>query len=313
MQSSTIVPASAEQQTLPGRRKPANSRRRTGLLIAISFVVPALAVLVLLRIWPAIQSILLSFTSWDGIGEPIIVGLKNYYNLATDPVFLQALQNNLLLLLAVPVWVIVPFFVAVALRSRPFGWRVFRLAFFVPNVLSPVIVGIFFSVMLQPQGAVNTLLRSIGLGFITQNWLGDPALALVTLASVVIWSSFGVGVLIFLAALGSVDDDLIAAARLDGAGWWRIQRSVILWEILPAIEFWAVLVLISTFSQLFPLVYTLTRGGPGYATYILDYNIYQEAFKFGNFGYASAIGVVLFALTLVLAVLQIWLFRRADK
>lgn len=285
-------------------------RLRRRVLLPVAFLAPALAVLVVFRLWPMAQAFYLSFTHWDGISSPEWIGLDNYRFLAEDPTFLTALRNNLLLLLALPVWVILPLMVAMILHGRVPGWRFFRLAFFLPALLSPVVIGVFFSIMLRADGPVNSILDAVGLGGLAHAWLADPSTALTAVIVIIIWATFGIGVLIFLSALGTVDPDLVDAAKVDGASWLQTQRDVVFWEVLPVVEFWTVISLISVFTALFPFIFTLTGGGPGYATYILDFDIYQEAFGNGALGYASAIGVVLFFVVLVLALIQMRLFRR---
>jgi ABC-type sugar transport system permease subunit len=281
-------------------------------LLPLLFVAPALALLLVLRVWPMVQAFYLSFTSWDGISSPEWIGTDNFAYLFHDPIFKQALVHNLLLLLAIPVWVILPFLIAAALHERVPGWRFFRAAFFLPALLSPVIIGVFFSIMLREDGAVNEILRSVGLGALAHGWLTESSTALIVVGAIIVWASFGIGVLIYLAALSTLDSELVDAARLDGASWLQVQRHVVFWEILPVAQFWSVVVLISIFTALFPYVLTLTNGGPGYATYILDFDIYTEAFGGANgaAGYASAVGVVLFLIVLVLSVIQLRLFRR---
>jgi ABC-type sugar transport system permease subunit len=127
--------------------------------------------------------------------------------------------------------------------------------------------------------------------------------------AIIIWSTFGVGVLIFLSALSSLDRELVDAAHVDGASGWQIQRHVVFWQLLPVIEFWAIIIVISSFTAFFPLIYTLTQGGPGFSTYTADFDLYQEAFAGGNLGYASAIGIVLLAVIGIVAGLTVGLLR----
>jgi ABC-type sugar transport system permease subunit len=124
-----------------------------------------------------------------------------------------------------------------------------------------------------------------------------------------IWATFGIGTLIFLAALSNLDHEQIEAARVDGASPLQVQRHVIFWQLLPVIEFWAVLILIISFTAFFPLIYTLTAGGPGFATYTVDFDLYTEAFKTGALGYASAIGVAMLALMGAIGALLVGLLR----
>lgn len=286
-------------------------RRRTPV-VAVLFLGPAVLLLSVFRVWPMVEAFRLSLTEWRGFAPPEFVGFANYAALVRDPAFINALVNNGLILLAFPVWIFAPFVIASLLHGRIWGWRVFRMAFFLPAVLSPVIIGIFFEAMLRFDGPVNIVLRAVGLGWLAKEWLVNSSTAFPVLVAVIIWSSFGIGVLLFLAALGNVNPELYDAANVDGVSWLQMQRHVVFPEIRSVVEFWSVIVLISSFTALLPLVFTLTGGGPGRATEVVDFYIYQQAFESGSLGYASAVGVVLFLVVLLLVIVQLWLFRRKE-
>lgn len=275
----------------------------------MAFLAPAIVVLVVLRVLPMIQAVRLSLTHWDGFSDPTYVGLANYKALLHDPTFRKALVNNLLILLSVPVWILVPLAIAIVLFQRVPGWRLFRAVFFIPAVLSPVIIGSYYEIALRMDGPLNEGLRAVGLGSLRHAWLADSSTALVTVAGILIWASFGIGVLIFLAALANVDPELYDAAKIDGANGFQQHRHVTVPGILPVIGFYSVIVVISLFTVLFPYIFTLTGGGPGYSTYVIEFDVYQEAFQSGSFGYASAMGVVLFLVVLVLSLVQLRVFR----
>jgi len=278
--------------------------------MALLFLLPAFVLLILFRLIPIADAFRLSFTRWNGFSAPEFIGFDNYTALPNDPVFKTALRNNLIVLAAVPIGVIGPFLLATLLHARIWGWRFFRMAFFLPAVLSPVIIGSFFEVMLRFDGPINTLLRSLGLDSLALQWLADSRTALYVYIAVMLWIAFGVGVLLFMASLSGTDPDLAASAQIDGASWLQVQWHVVLPQVRPMIEFWTVLLIIVVFTTQFPLVFTLTRGGPGHASTILEFLIYQRAFANGALGFASALGVMLFLFVLVLASLQIFLFRR---
>lgn len=261
-------------------------------------LLPALAILAWLMIYPAGDAVHLAFTNWDGFSSPQSVGLENFSNLLHDKHFKEALFHNLAIIAAMPIWIGLPYGIAWGIHRQIWGWKFFRFAFFLPVVLSPVVIGVYYGIVLKPDGPLNSALESVGLGFIAQEWLNDPPIALPVVIAIIIWSTFGIGVLIFLSGLASLDGELIDAAKVDGASPWQIQRHVIFWQLLPVIEFWAVLIVIASFTAFFPLIYTLTHGGPGYSTYTADFDLYQEAFTNGRLGYASAIGV---ALALIIA------------
>lgn len=279
---------------------------------ALLFLIPALIVLLVFRLVPIGQAFTLSFTKWNGVGAPEWIGWANFSAIAIDPVFWAALRNNFLVLLSLPLWVIGPLIVAAIIHAGVPGARFFRLAVFLPAVLSPVVIGAYYNVVLRYNGPFNAFLRDIGLGSLAHQWLNDPATALPVLILILIWATFGIGVLIYLAALAQVNPELYDAAEMDGANWFQTQWHVTIPSTRRTIEFWFVIVLISSFTTVFPFVYTLTRGGPGYATYLLDYYVYDAAFFGGSFGYASAVGVVLLIIVSAISLASIWLFRRGQ-
>jgi ABC-type sugar transport system permease subunit len=284
---------------------------RSKLIASLLFLAPALAILVVFRLVPIEQAFYLSFTRWPGGNvEPEWIGLENFARISTDPVFWAALRNNLLVLLSLPVWVGAPLLIAALIHAGVPGAKFFRLMVFLPAVLSPVVIGAYFNVLLKYNGALNTFLRDIGLGALAGQWLNDPATALLVMVSILIWATLGIGTLIYLAALAQVNPELYDAATLDGANWWQKQRDITIPQTRRTIEFWAIFVIISTFTTVFPFVYTLTRGGPGYSTYLLDYYTYDAAFFGGAFGYASAVGMVLLVIVSGVCGLAFLILRR---
>jgi ABC-type sugar transport system permease subunit len=268
-------------------------RRLDGFVPALLFLLPAAVLLAWLMVYPAGDAVRLSFTSWDGLSSPQAVGLHNFEALAHDKHFKEALVHNLAIVGAMPIWIGLPYGVAWALHREVVGWKLFRFAFFLPVVLSPVVIGVYYGIVLKPDGPFNSALGSIGLGFLARDWLNNPSLTLPVVIGIIIWSTFGIGVLLFLSGFANLDSEQVDAAKVDGASPWQVQRHVIFWQLLPVIEFWAVLIVIASFTAFFPLIYTLTHGGPGYSTYTVDFDLYQEAFSAGRLGYAAAIGVVL--------------------
>jgi ABC-type sugar transport system permease subunit len=256
-------------------------------------LLPAVALLAWLMIYPVGDAVHLSFTNWDGFSAPKSVGFENFSKLSHDKLFKEALLHNLAFVAALPIWVALPYFLAWQLHRKVFGWKFFRFAFFLPVVFSPVVIGVYYGIVLRPEGPLNSALESIGLGFLAHEWLNDPSIALPVVIAIIIWATQGIGVLIFLSALSNLDTEQVDAARVDGASPWQIQRHVIFWQVLPVIEFWAILIVILSFTALFPLVFALTHGGPGHSTYVVDFDLYLEAFSSGRLGYASAMGIVL--------------------
>lgn len=273
-------------------------------MTAAIFLAPMLALIGMFLAVPVYQAFVLSFSDWDGFAAPQGVGLENFRVMFSDTLFRTAIGNNARLLAALPIWVLTPYVIALGLFSKPPGWRLFRIALFLPAVLSPVVLGIYYTIFLSPEGPLNTALRAFGLGRLAISWLNSPNLTIYVVVAILIWSGLGIGVVLFLAAFSNMDMEQVEAARLDGASWLQIQMHVVFWQMLPSIQFWSVIVLVSSFTGVFPLVYALTNGGPGHSTYFTDFALYQAAFQNGRLGYASAIGVTLLLIVATLGIVQ---------
>lgn len=274
---------------------------------------PAVALLVVFRLAPILLSVWLGLTDWEGAGPANFIGLENYKALLEDPVFWAALKNTALFVLAIPIWTLVPLVCAMAIDRRIRGWRVFRAAFYFPTILSPVVIGLYFVMLLQYDGPVNAALRGLGLDGLAREWLVDPQLALPVVIAIVIWATFGIGVAIFLSALSAVDEQVVDAARVDGARWFAVQRFAVLPQIMPSILFWVFLCFITSMGYLFPYVFTLTMGGPGSSTYVLDFYVYQTAFYGGDFGYAAAMGTAILVIAAIPAALLMLAYSRVRR
>jgi ABC-type sugar transport system permease subunit len=228
------------------------------------------------------------------------VGRLNYELVLEDPTFREAVENSALLLLAVPVLVLISLVVSVLLFDRVRGWRFYRTVVFLPFILAIPVVGIIFSYILQLNGVLNEALRGIGLGGLALDWLGDERLALWSVLFVIVWREVGFGIILFLARLMSMDESQLEAARIDGAGWFQRLRHIIVPELRGTIEFYAVIATITMLAWVFAYVWTLTAGGPGNATQIVELYIYNQGVRGSLPGLASAVAVLLLVTTLVL-------------
>jgi ABC-type sugar transport system permease subunit len=287
------------------RRRRAAAAAQGRSLWGYAYAAPIVALVGVFVVYPVGSIVYHSFTRWDGIAPAKWIGVANYSRLIHDSTFHTAIQNNLLFALAVPLWVIVPLVVAVLIYERIPGWRFFRATVFIPAVLSTVVVGILWSAMLGFDGPLNTFLRSVGLGGLAHEWLADAKYSIPAIMVVVLWAGFGYNTLIFLAGLAAIDTELFDAARVDGAGWWQTLWNVTIPSLRRTIELVTVLNVIGAFAYMFTYVYVITGGGPGFDTYVTEYYVYQQAFNFGNMGYASAVGVFLMVITIAVAVLQV--------
>jgi multiple sugar transport system permease protein len=257
------------------------------------FALPLVLVIGVLILLPTASVVLHSFTNWQpGYSSPW-VGLQNYRDLLASDQFRQILRNQAFLLLGVPLWTIAPLVLAALLYERvPFP-GVFRTIYFFPATVSPAVIGILFSFVLAPTGPFNTGLRKVGLGGLASNWLADDRLVKPVVIAVLAWASIGTGVVIFSAAMSAIPPELFEAAALDGGSWWQRFRHVTVPSVRRVIELWVVILVITVFVAVFPWIFTLTRGGPGYSSTTIDYDIYQNALGNGYFGTAAAEAVML--------------------
>jgi ABC-type sugar transport system permease subunit len=274
---------------------------RTRRLTPYLYLLPMTLVLLFAFGYPLIAIFNFSFRRIRGATGPFI-GLENYRQAFKDQVFHEAVGHNAILLLAVPVMTLIALVLAVMLFDRPRGWRTYRSILFVPFILATPVVGVVFSNMLQLNGIVNMALRSMGLGSMALDWLGNPKLTLWTVMMVIIWREVGFGIVLFLARLMSINEDLLDAAKVDGATWMQRLQHVIIPQLKTVIEFFVVVSIITMLAWVFAYIYVISHGGPGNATQIMELYIYNFAFRNQLPGIASAVAVILFLVTLVLMV-----------
>ncbi len=275
------------------------------------FFLPGTALYLLLFVYPSVTGLYYSLTDWDGLSPAYrFVGLDNYAVLAEHIVFHKSLVNNLKFMLAV---VLLQFLVSLLLSlqlSRSSRVNVaLRSLYFVPTVISSVAVGFIWTFIYDPTlGLLNSLLEHAGLADLSQNWLGNPNLAIFSLAFVQAWAHIGQMVILFVAGLQSIPAELVEAARLDGATRWTLFRRVT-WPLLaPAATIVAAYTTIQSFKA-FDLIFTMTGGGPNYATEILSTFIYSAAFTNYTYGLASAASMFFLALICLITFLQFRLLR----
>ncbi|MEQ4723503.1 sugar ABC transporter permease [Nonomuraea sp. B19D2] len=295
-----------------GRRRDARTTRgaRAERLAPYVLVAPAALIIVVLRLWPLVLGVNFSFTG-DGELNGTPVGLSNYLELAGDPLFRTALRNVGLLVLLLPVAVAIPGLLATFIYLRVPGHRVYRSVYFFPAVLSPVIVGAIFNLLLGYDGPLNAVLGAIGVGPV--DWLGDPGIAMFTVVGVHVWATFGMALVVFLAGFSTLDASLLDAARVDGASLRRTIWHVIIPSLTRTIQFVFVTTMIGMLTSMFGLLFVMTSGGPEGATYLPEYYIWHQQGQMNRPALASAASTVLFVVMLVVGLLQITLLRRAGR
>jgi ABC-type sugar transport system permease subunit len=287
----------------------ARRRHRRRVLWPYLYILPAVAAMAFAFGYPLVQVIRDSFYAGN-FASPIWVGLDNYRGVIQDPAFHQSLVNNLKLLLAVPVLLVLGLAVALVLNDRIRGGRQYQAIVFLPYVLPAAAIGIAFSFLLQENGVLNTALREAHLGPLAQDWLGSSRLAIVSVGGLVIWQQLGFAVVVFTAALLALPPETAEAARIDGAGWWSLQLRVLVPQIRPVIELVTVIMVITMLTWVFTYVYILTSGGPGYASSVMELYIWRS-FSNGANGTAASVAVMLLGMASVLIGLSLWVRRRA--
>lgn len=292
-----------------GRRRPTTTRRdaTAGLL----FIAPMLVLFVIFRFAPSLGAIGLSFTNYKLSGQYDVVGLDNYQRFFENPVAIAALRTTLVYAaIYVPMMLVVALVTALALHRIVWGSGLFRGALFLPYVTSFVLAGIIWLWILAQDGPVNSLLGLFGLdpvAFLT----GGQGLVLSSLAAVSVWRGFGYSMLILLAGLKTIPAELYESASIDGASWWQQFWRITLPLLRPSLFFVLVIETIAAF-QVFDTAYVMTGGGPARASYTLVYHLYESGFRFFTFGYASAIGVVLFLIVFAISMVQRLVLDRED-
>ncbi len=277
-------------------------------LMGLLYLAPYIAGLLVFTAIPFAASFYLSFTNYSLIGEPAFVGLKNYWKLfSADRTFQKSLSVTLFYVFTtVPLKLAFALFIAVILNYKLRFINFFRTAFYIPSILGgSIAVAVLWRYIFSDVGLVNMALQTIGLEPV--NWFGDPENALFTITLLRLWQ-FGSAMVIFLAALQSIDPALYEAAAIDGAGRWKSFVHITLPLVTPVIFFNLIMQMVQAFQE-FNGPYIITQGGPLKATYLLPLYIYEEAFKRFEMGYASAIAWVLFSIIMVLTLIAFWSSR----
>lgn len=318
MTTTTVLPRAHRPSSSPRRRRgaAAGSGRRAALA-GFAFVLPGFALYSLVMLYPAVQTFLLSLRDWKitpGVESPW-VGLDNYIRAFGDPIFLNSLVNAVVYTVGtVPLQIIIGLALAVLLDSALPGRVVFRVLFYLPVVTSWVVVSLLFQyIFASGDGLANLIVVDVfHLADGNVSWFQDRWTAFIAICALGVWKGIGWSMIIFLAALTAVPRELHEAAAIDGAGLWARFRHVSLPAIRGAMAVIVILLVIGGFN-VFISVLLMTGGGPGNATQVPLTYMYDQAFKFLDFGYGSAISFSLTAFVLVVSALQYWWTRRAVR
>lgn len=300
-----------------GRRslRPAGSGRRRRRLELAFFIVPALVFYLAFVLYPILQAVHYSLYNWSGLGTlSDFIGIGNYRDAFNDPEFTGAIKHNFVLV-GLSLLVQFPIALGVALLlNRPFrGRRAARIVFFAPYVLSEAITAVIWLLILQPDGLVDRGFESVGLGGAVHLWLADLSLVLFTMFVVITWKYVGFGIILLLAGLQGIPQELHEAAAIDGAGSWNMVRYITLPLLGPTIRIWGFLAIIGSL-QLFDLVWIMTQGGPAESSNTMATYMFNNGFVRYQFGYGSAVAVILFVISFALALIyQRFVLRRDTR
>lgn len=313
----TVVVDTTEPRTasVPGRpprvRRPLDRRTRARLT-AYAFLAPGFALFLLLIIYPMVKAFQMSLYDWNVVAGATsdFIGLDNYRTAFHDPVFWRGLQNSAFyMVVTVPPQIVLGLLVAMLLNNKAPGRAIFRVLFYLPVVTSWVVVSLLFQYLFADNGLVNWMLHDVThLTGSNTSWLSGRWTGLVAIAALGVWKGIGWSMMIFLAALQGVPQELLDSAKVDGAGRWGTFRAVTLPAIWPAAAFVTVMLVIGGFN-VFISVLLMTGGGPADSTQVLLTYMYKQAFTNLDFGYGSAIAVLLTVGVFVLSAVQLRVFK----
>jgi ABC-type sugar transport system permease subunit len=278
-------------------------------LIGLSFLVPAMLLFAVFVVYPIVYNVQASTLKWDGVNAGTFVGLDNYRQLFADPIFHRALVNSAFW---IPLTIIpqglMGFLLAVALNQKLRGSTIYRALFFIPAILSPVVVGIVWQRIMDPfNGVLTQIGQATGVDFLTNDYLSDPNTAIFAVIFVNVWMWTGFSMLFYLAGLQLIDPSVLEAARIDGAN--GLQTLVrITFPLLKSTTLSLVLLGVIGSLKTFELVYVMTEGGPNHASEMLPTFAFLEAFRLQNVGYASAISMVLLVVAIVSSLSMVRVF-----
>lgn len=297
---------------ITSKSKAANNLKRKNTLTALSFIAPNFIGFFLFTLVPVVFSLILAFMEWDSFRSPEFVGMKNFSKMLGDDTFWISLKNTFLYTIGVvPLTLVCSLGLAILLNKKVRGMKFFRTAFFFPYVTSLVAIAVVWNMLFHPtMGPINQFLK-----FFIENppgWTSSSDWALTAIIIVSVWRGMGYYMILYLAGLQSVPKELYEAASIDGANKWQQFRNVTLPSLRPTTFFVSIMLVINCF-KIFDLVQVMTAGGPGRATNVLVYQIYNEAFVKFNFGYASAIAMVLFVIVLGITVIQFKWNQRQER
>ncbi|MFD0871410.1 sn-glycerol-3-phosphate transport system permease protein ugpA [Chlamydia abortus] len=276
------------------------------------FLVPGMLLYLIFFIYPTLSGLYYSFTDWDGLSpEYGFVGVDNYINMITnDLVFTRSLGNNLKFMFTVVICqTMLSLLLAVLLVKNSKGSVFLRALYFFPAIIASISVAFIWSFMYDPtMGLINRALSAVGLDSLAMNWIGNMDIAIYSIAFVQVWAHTGQMMVVFIAGLQAIPEDLYEVARIEGAGRWQTFRKITWPLIAPSATIVVAYTTIQSFKA-FDLIFAMTGGGPAYSTEILSTFLYHTAFQNYKFGYASAGSVIFMFIIALITLLQFRILR----
>jgi len=277
----------------------------------IIYILPFTILFLIFIAYPIINNFYTSFFKWDGLSpDKIFIGFQNYFKMFNNRIFFIALKNNMIFLVLTVIFQNgFGFLMALLLNRKIAGRNIYRSIIFFPCIMAPVIVGYIFVVLLNfSYGVINNFFRGIGLNALVVDWIGKPSLAIFTIIFTNIWQWTGFAVVLYLAGLQNIPEELYEAAKIDGASYF--QRTIkITFPMLTSTHF-SLLILTSIGAiKSFDLVYAITMGGPAHASEVLSTHIYLENFVLNHTGYATTVSITMFLLALIISIFQLRLYK----
>ncbi|MCM3040043.1 sugar ABC transporter permease [Paenibacillus motobuensis] len=287
---------------------------RKEAMIGWLFLTPEIVGMLFLNVFALGFSLYLSLSKWDllsGVKGIEFTGFDNYVKMFNDPTIIQAVKNNVIyMILTVPIPIAIALVLAVLIHNSVFFKDYFKVAFFIPYISSIIAVAAVWSALFHPSlGPINQFLMDIGISN-PPKWLVDPKTSLLSIAIISSWASLGYTIIIYMAGLTNISNEIYEAAEIDGAGPLKKFFAITVPMLRPTTFFLLITMLIGSF-KVFDVIAYLTEGGPNNSSMVLVYRIYEEGFKYHNMGYASAISWLLFAIIGIITALT-WKMRNED-
>ena len=275
-------------------------------------VAPVILLELVICAYPIFVAMTKSFTNWDGLFKNDFIGFSNYTKLLSNSEFWILIRNSAILLLSIPIQSFIGLAIAVVLYEGVTGWKFYRMVYYLPSIISAVTVGYLFKILFSYQGPINTFLRMMGQDNLAIEWLGKGATAILVILACMVWSNIGWQVLVIFGGLSSISPSIFEAARIDGASYWQRFFRIVLPMLVRTLEYSFIMAMLWVFNGIFPLILTITGGGPGYDTTTIDYMIYIKAFMNSRFGMACALAMILLVIILLITKLQMFMANKID-